>query len=210
MPNDYATAAEFREHVPDFGLDATYDTLVGKLLTRASRLIDLYTRRHPGAYKTDADEIRYFNGSKTILLDIDELAALPTSIAVAEGGIVDTDAGTGGEYTTWATTDYWMVDPNALKYGIPFNGVKINLMTGTKASWYNYFRGVKITGKFGYSVATPPIIQEATLVQVGRWFKRGQAGFSEVAGSTQFGELRYKELDPEVKAIVQALERLVI
>lgn len=207
--NDYATAAEVREHVIDMGLDTSYDVVLGKLITRASRLIDLYTRRNPGSYKVDTDEIRYYHGSCSSILDTDEIATLPTTIGVAEGGIVDTDAGTGGAYTTWAITDYWAIPTNALKEGIPYNGFMINYQ-GTKASWYQYFRGVKITGKFGYSLTTPPLIQEGTIIQVGRWIKRGQAGFSEVAGSTQFGELRYKELDPEVKVIVQALDRFVV
>lgn len=211
MPiNDYLTAEDFRNSVPDMGLDASYDAAITKLITNASRLIDIFTRRNPGAYKVTDDEIRYYHGSCTSILDTDEIAALPTSIAVAESGVVDTDAGTGGVYTLWASSEYWAIPTNALKEGIPFNGFKINSQGGTKATWYQYFRGVKITGKFGFSLTVPPVIFEATLIQTGRWFKRGQAGFSEVAGSTQFGDLRYKELDPDVKSILMAEERFVI
>lgn len=74
-------------------------------------------------------------------------------------------------------------------------------------------RGVRITGTWGYGVSVPTAIQEATLLQAARLYKRKDAPFG-VAGSVELGQLQtITGIDPDVKQLVapyrrQALEAI--
>src|SRR5687767_509226 len=149
---DYCTATEIKDHLTDNQLDNTYDTLLATLATRASRAIDKFTKRHNGAYSVSADSTRYFDGMDGVELLVDELAAAPTSVSVAETGDVDSSAGSGGTYTAWAASDYLLWPYNALQIGLPYEALIIDRMYGTKATWYPFRKGIKIVGKFGFSL----------------------------------------------------------
>jgi len=182
--------------MPDVSMGETYDALLDWLATRASRLIDGYFKRKPGAFAVDTDETRYFDGSGCGEQWIDELAAAPTSVSVAEKGDITS-------YTAWASTDYMLWPYNALLEGMPYLRLDLDRLYGTKTTWYSYPKGVKVVGKFGFSTAAPDELVQAATIQVIRWFKRGQQGFKDVGAIESLGSLAYvKELDADVKQIL--------
>lgn len=207
--NDYCTAAEVKAAMPDGSWSTTYDTLLALIVTRASRAIDRYTMRAPGAFYVSADVTQYFDGNGTTKLRIGELAAAPTSVAVAETGIVDGAAGTGGSYTTWSASDYLLWPYNAPNDNEPYRRLDINLLNGSQAVWYPFPKAVKIVGKFGYATTVPDDIKQAAIIQASRWFKRGQQAFQDTGAVQELGQLRYtQKLDPDVAALLGFLRRV--
>lgn len=202
--NDYATAAEIKAVISDASLGSGYDALLALLATRASRLIDRLTGRKPGAYEVDADVTLYFDGSGGREQWIEELAAAPTTVSVAEGGNLSA-------YTAWASTDYLLWPYNALDRGEPYLRLDVDGLNGTKAAWYRFPKAVKIVGKFGYSTSAPDDVKQAVIVQCVRWWKRGQQAFQDVGAIVDLGQLSFvKKLDPDVELLVEHLRRLAV
>jgi hypothetical protein len=202
---DYATLTQVKAHLSD-GItagDTQYDAILSALITRVSRSIDKFTKRAPDAYKVESDATRYFSGSGSGTIFIDELATDPTSVAVAESGDIT-------DYTTWASTDYILAPYNASQWGRPYTMLEIDLLYGTKATWYKYPKAVKIVGKFGYSETVPPEIEEATIIQTARLWKRGQQGFVDLSSMVELGQLQIRKLDPDVSEILLHFIRGVI
>lgn len=197
-PNDYATAAEINEVLSNLDLSGqtpqgiTYSALLAKLATRASRAIDKWTNRKPGAYNVTQDTTQYYNapGNNIYLtgqydnrkigvvnqdylrLWTEELAAAPTSIGVSQDGSLT-------NYVALATTDYIMGPFNAPDWLQPYEWVELDLLNGHYASWYGFKRGVRIVGPFGYSTAVPDDIKQATIILAARLFKRGQQAYQD-------------------------------
>lgn len=202
VPN-YVTAAEVRAQSPS--IPSSADTLLGTLATAASRLIDRYCKLPPGSFASDTDVVQYYDGSGCLEQWIDPLAALPTTVQVAETGQGDSAAGNDGVYVTWSRSDYFIWPKNALTDLVPIKRLDINLLFGTKVLWYAFPNSVKITGKFGYSTSTnmPPEIAQAALITTTRWYSRGQQGFRDTGGVVELGQLTYtKALDPDVQMIL--------
>jgi hypothetical protein len=202
--NDYCTNTEIKAVMPDQTWSTTYDTLFTTLATRASRAIDRFTERKPGAYKVDTDVTLYFDGSGTDVLEIEELAAAPTSVAVAETGDLTS-------LTTWASTDYLLHPYNALDRYEPYTRLMVDYFNGLKAAWYAYPKAVKVVGKFGYTTATPDDVKQATIIQAVRWFKRGQQSFKDTGAIVELGQLQYTQaLDPDVAQLLKHLRRVTL
>lgn len=205
MANSYITVDELKAAFPANKFGITYDAVFQDNIDTASREIDAYLKRPPGAFYVTADETRYYNGDGTLNLWVDELAAVPTTVAVAETGVADDASDSNGTYTTWSASDYFCWPYNALREGMPFQKLCINLRGGTKSQWYPFERGIKITGKFGFSVTVPDEIKKATTIQAVRYFKRLQQAFADVGVITELGQLSYvKKLDPDVENILMA------
>ena len=229
MANDYATATEALNMLTNLDLTGlmtngvSASTLFTALLTRASRAIDTYTSRKPGAYYVNADVIRYFTAPKSsggrpdyfdntssggygqgAILMIDELAAAPTEIAMSLDGRLT--------YTALSSSDYILSPYNAADDGEPYNAVELDTINGTYGAWYTFPKGIKITGKFGYSATVPDDIKQATIIQAGRWFKRGQMAYQDVVSLAQGGEdaAYVDRLDTDLCNIVKHYRRQAI
>lgn len=205
-PNDYATLAEVKDAFDAGGAEIglTLDPLLTALITRASRLLDRLTRRDPGTFKVTDAEVRYFTGSGKRQLWTGELAGVPSAVAVAESGEVDSAAGTGGTYTAWSATDYLPWPYNALQKGEPFLRLDIDVLNGNKAIWYAFPKAVKITALWGYSATPPDVVTQAVITQTVRWLKRAQQGMADVGAVVDLSQLRYvQKLDPDVAMTVE-------
>ena len=208
MPNDYATLAEVKAALPDTTWTLAYDAILTSAITRASREFDQLTDYWPGAFSASVDETRYFDGSDGTSIWIDALAAAPTTVAVAETGIVDTDAGSGGSYTTWAATDYRLWPRNATKIGQPYQRIEIDTLNGSKVVFYDYPRSVKITGKFGFAISVPDDVKQAIIAMAVRIFKRGQQAYQDTGAIVELGQLTYTQaLDPGVAETIKNYRR---
>jgi len=204
LAKDYIVAAEIRAALPDAEWGSTYDVLLSQLANAASRAIDRYTGRAPGAYYADVPSVRYIDGSGTPRLWIGELAAAPAQVWVAESG-------DGSSYVPWDDTEYICWPYDALERGEPYLRLDIDLLNGTKGIWYAYPRAVKISGQWGYSAYPPADVKQACLIQAIRWFKRSQQAYRDIGGIVDLGQLQYVQaLDPEVAQLLSHLRRQVI
>src|SRR5574341_150455 len=204
-PNDYTTLASVKALMPDTAWGTSYDTVLGTLITRASRIIDGLLGREPGSFAVGSDVTKYFDGSGCLEQWIGELAALPTSVSVAETGVVDDAAGSNGTYTLWANRDYRPWPYNNLAEGKPILRLDIDLLSGAKQIWYSFPKAVKVVGKFGFATTsnTPSEIVQAAEIQTVRWFKRAQQTFQDAGAIVELGQLRYvKKLDPDVENVL--------
>lgn len=207
--NDYSTLHGVKALLPQNTWGTSYDVLLTSLITRASRMIDSYYSREPGSFAVSEAAARYFDGSGDPKLWIGELAAAPSIVAVAETADIDDASGTGGTYTTWATSDYLLWPYNNLTMKRPVLRLDIDTMNGSKSVWYRFPKAVKITGYWGYATTTntPEIISHACEVQSVRWFRRAQQTYADTGAITDLNQLRYvKALDPEVKLILDGGE----
>lgn len=203
----YTTLAAVKALLPQNNFGTTLDPTLNAMIVDASRMIDAHLGREPGSFAVADLSTRYFDGNGKQQLFIGEMAALPTTVLVAETGLVDTANGTGGTYTAWALTDLIAEPYNALSKRRPINWLTVDVLQGTKSYWYPYRKAVKITSLFGYATTsnTPEEIQHATEVQAMRYFKRASQSYQDVGAITELGQLQYvKELDPEVKHILAA------
>lgn len=196
-PNDYITATDIKNGMPDTTWGASYDTFFGTLATAASRAVDLFLGVEPGAYKVTADEIRYFTGSGTTRQWIDPFVAAPTEVAMDLVG----DRAT---YTVVTSTDYSFWPTNAAQLGQPYRRLDMKILSSpTYYIWYPYTDGIKVTAKFGQTAAVPADITRACLTQATRWFKRAQQGYDDTGAIVALGQLRYlQKLDPDIEAIL--------
>ena len=201
---DYISVEEVMAEMPDTDWSGKYRDVLAGLVTRASRAIDRLTGREPGAYQVATATVRYFDGSGGVCLWVDEMAAVPTAVAVSEDGSVTT-------YTDWAATDYTVWPYNAAAKGLPYLRLDVDQLNGSHALFYRFPKSVKVTARWGYSTAVPGDVQQAALVQTVRWFKRAQQAFQDAGAIFDLGQLRYvKQVDPDVAAIVEHYRRVAI
>jgi hypothetical protein len=197
----YCTYAEVKAVMADaiWGTSTDHDAILTALATRASRFVDRYTKRSNGAFCVGSvGQVRYFDGNGSEDLWVGELAAMPSIIEVAEGGDLS-------DLTPWAVTDVLGYPENAVAEGIPINQLKVDIINGTKTCWPAYPKAVKLTCLPGFSAVTPDEIKQAAIIQVARWFKRGQQGFQDAGASAELGQLQFAGgLDREVKQILDS------
>lgn len=224
---DYSTSADIKAYLPDmnWGTSTTYDALLVSLITAASRCLDRYTNRLPGAYAVSTASTAYFDapgGAITVTyqdnrlgggyagdngrLWIGELAAAPTSVAVSTTGSVTS-------YTAMASTDYLCGPWNALNEGKPYQWLQLDLINGDHATWYGFPKGVQVVGKFGYAATVPEDIKDVVIKQVVRWFKLAQAGFQTqgTVGNVVLDKMFIpNQLDPDFRDKITYLRRLAL
>lgn len=216
MANAYITNTQIKALMPDSTWGTSFDALLTTLAERASRALDRHLKRKPGAFAVTSTAARYYGPERMhgVLLRVDELAAAPTSVALALTGDIDNVSGSGGTYTALATTDYFLDPENAADEGLPYTGIRLDNLNGAYSSWYSYPRGVKVVGKWGYSTSAniPLEVVEITGIQAVRWFQRGKQGFRDVGAIVELSQLSYaKELDPDVSVLLSSnLNRVTI
>lgn len=197
---DYVTAAEIKAAMPDVFSGSTHDALLATLATRASRLIDGLMGWGEDGFDAPATATdRYYAGSGLDYLYIDPCVEVPAvAVKVNE---------TASSYTAW-TADTDFIAAAGSQARPQFNAGYYTLLLvlpGVAKTFTESSRAktVKVTGKWGRTASPPEIIKQAVIVQVGRWFKRGQSAFQDTAGMPDLGTLQYtKDLDPDIKRIL--------
>lgn len=212
--NDYCTFAEVTL-VLNISITATSTEgqVITTLIPQASRAIDTYTNRFRGAYAVDAEQTRYYNGSGKDTQIIDEIAAVPSFVGIAEAGDVDDATGTNGDYTTVGTDEYFPFPYNALQQTEPYFRLDLNTISGTQLEFVKLPKVVKVIGLFGFTTTANlgDDVNRACVTQVIRMFKRGQQAFQDAIANKTLGKLIFiKELDSEVKLMVQHYRKLPI
>lgn len=197
----YTTIAEIKANLPDAIEGSSLDGLIGELIIQASRMIDAATNREPGAYMADTATVRTFYGSGSKSLFIGEIAEAPAAVVCREAG---------GSEITLSAADYLIWPPNTFAEARPARA--LILRENAPLSFWPIFPGAtQITAKFGYSVEPPALVKRAVTIQVIRWLRRAQQGFSDVGALSELGQLRYVSgLDPEVQLIAEKLRRISV
>lgn len=201
---DYYTVAELKLENPDGGFNSSpdYDVALGVFITSASRAIDREIGKWDNYfYPSTDDTTRYFDGTGTRELWIDDIVSL-TSISVSEeGGLSSSD------YTTWSSSDYILMPYNST----PKNLVLVDTLNGSKLYWEPHLKAVKVTGVFGYSSTPPQVIRQACSIQALRWFQRAKQNWQETGAKSDFGQVVVNvnqrdfigsKLDPDVAALL--------
>lgn len=204
MANDYTTSTDAFADITEGGYSSSDYPAMTSFVTAASRLIDMEFGRWAGFfYPSTAEETRYYNGSGCSEQDIDEFVSI-TSVSVSEqGGLASTD------YTLWGSSDYITEPYNATGNGKPITRLVVDVLNGSKSSFYSYRKSVQVVGVPGYSAAVHPLVAQACKVQSVRWFMRAKGGYQDVQGNDDMGKRYYKgttELDPDVKAMLWGLK----
>ena len=196
---DYATIAELKADVPDSPLfdpaDESYDVVLGKMITAASRLIDKYVGGFENCFYPSTDtETRYYDGNGEDALWIDPLLSL-TSLAVSESG-----GRAASDYTTWTlNTDFYTYPYHTT----PYEKLIVDNDAGSKGTFGTTRKGVKIVGVWGYSSTPPADVKQACKIQAMRWFMRAKQGYQDAGVNANLGEMIYaQELDPDVKMLL--------
>lgn len=202
---DYCTVAEVTALAPESGLAAStsYDAMLGVLITATSRLIDREVGRWENFFYPSSDAAtRYYDGSGTTELWVDEMTAAPTSVAVSESGGVESS-----DYTVWSSSDYLVLPYNST----PKYKLEVDTLNGSRLYFYNYRKSVKIVGVFGYSTIPPADVAMACKIQVHRWFMRAKQMFADNGAQQDLGQIIVNvnqkdfigsKLDPDVAAIL--------
>lgn len=202
---DYYTVAELKAENPESGFNSSsdYDVALGWFITSASRAIDREIGKWDDYfYPTTDGETRYFDGTGTRELWIDDIVSL-TSVSVSEsGGLASSD------YTAWSSSDYIILPHNQT----PKTILLVDNLNGSKIYWEPYIKAVKVVGVFGYSTTPPQVIKQACSIQALRWFQRAKQNWQDTGAKSDFGQVVVSvgnkdfygsKLDPDVAALLQ-------
>ena len=208
----YTTAAEVRGQINK--TDTGDDAILTKLISAAERTINRFCNRPDGFEADSSASSRTWAGSGRPYQYINETVEI-TLVEVKESPTSDT-------YTSWASGD-WIAasgDPKYPNYNdLPYTMLVVD-PTGDKSIFYSgryttrggfrptstISRGVptvRVTAKWGFSVAVPDDISEACIMQVARWYKRLEGAMADALASGELGQLLYRQsLDPDIKMIL--------
>jgi hypothetical protein len=199
LANAYTDLETVKARLGIVTTDTAKDTWLSSIITAVSRWIDGECKRFFYTYTGT----RYYTPKRSTYLDVDDFVSLTS---------VTTDIEGDGVYeTTWAATDYLVTPFNARDESPaqPYNGLQ--------RAWYGAFvfpitvpRSVAITASWGYDSIVPIVIQEATILQTARIFRRSDAPFG-VTGSADMGQsIILPRLDPDVRMMLAPYKRWVV
>lgn len=177
--------------------------------TNMSRAIEAVSRVLDEKFDTNfygASETRYYTAELSDLLFLpDDLISITT---------LKTDDDYDQTYeTTWATTDYWLEPRNArvkvnAKDMKPYRQIRINT-NGDNAFPVDLHHAIEIDGTWGYTTATPLIIEQATLMIAHRTWLRKDTIFG-LAGVPDLGveilQARIQQ-DSDIQNLLTGIDR---
>jgi hypothetical protein len=198
--NAYATLVDARRQAGiTASTDEVDDARLEAIVRAVSRNIDDWTGRR--FYTSTADEVRYFTACSDERVDVGDILSVTNLHTDYNGDRVFE--------STWSSTDYELEPVNSSLEGLPYSAIYAAPLAS-----YSFpprlRRGVKVTGRWGYSTAAPDVVREACLIQVSRIFRRRDSPFG-IAGSLDMGTIKLAaQLDPDVKAMLGPLRRITV
>lgn len=213
----YATNTELKARLNKTGSED--DTTITALLEASTVAIDRFCHRPDGFLSDTLASARIYSGSGQPVQAIDECTEI-TLVAVK-------DSPTDTAYTSWVAAD-WIAfggDPNNPDFqptskGMPYTGIMCSaagdystFTSGRYVSLKGFAHTertrrsvptVQVTAKWGYSATVPAQIREACIMQAARWYKRGQAAYSDTLAMPDTGQLMFRKvLDPDIQHILE-------
>lgn len=178
--------------------DPIDDAVMESVIEAVSRAIDNLTIRK---FLTNSiDEVRYFKADDPYHVWTGDLVSITT---------LETDSNGDGIFDwTWTTSDFLLWPYNAALDGKPYSRIDVASTGSASGGFPISERGVRITGKFGWS-AVPGPIKEACLLQAARLFRRKDATFG-VMSNNSFGTYlkAIPEMDPDVMLLIRPYRRM--
>ena len=196
ITHGYCTLAELRERIPIPDGETGYDAILAGIIEAASRWIELpgQTGRH--FYTSDEDEVRYYSAEYTDVLFLNDDVSSITTLKTDNDG----DGIWGSLWTE--DVDFYLT---------PFNETPKRAVWAAPGGAYRFprrWKGVQITGRFGWPEVPAPI-REACLLQSARLFHRKDAVFG-VSAPGQFGQMIVKlPADPDVASLLEGYRRML-
>lgn len=190
----YGSLATLRKDVNRGASDQTADAQLARVLTAASRSVELWCDQRPidGFRLADTATAKLFWFDRWTDWDCYRSAyRLPVREFGSLGGLV---VETSDDGTTWtATTGYETFPENALDESKPV----------THLLFAEFGTRVRVTAKWGWP-AVPPSVTEATVRQASRLYRRKDSP-EGAAGSSEWGIVRVPNLDPDVRQLLSHL-----
>lgn len=191
----YTTLGLVKESLISGGeVKATRDSLLQQKIASASRSIDAHTGGRQ-FWLDDTASARVYNArGRTVatwegeLLLVDDIGSL-TGLTVEAGS--DTSGWT--DITSQVDTN----PPEALAKRAP-----VTSLLHRSGRWLSGPR-IRVTARWGWP-EVPQVVQEATLIQALRLYKRKDSP-EGVLGSSEWGQIRVSRLDPDVAKLVEHL-----
>jgi hypothetical protein len=172
------------------GTDTSDDAVIEALVEAASRYMDRETGRRFYPDSSDADY--YYTAKDDQCVDLPDFASITT---------VSVDYSGQRSYTALAATDFDTLPDNATAEGRPINGLAL---TPTSTAYFPDFRkGVKITGKRGYS-AVPADVKDATLAICQSLYgsRSGQTSAGKVTVTAAGVVIRPEDVPPFAQSVI--------
>jgi hypothetical protein len=189
MAADYCTAQDVKDYLQMTG--AAYDTLLVKMVTAASRLIDDYCQ-HPLSF--DQETV-----TETVRAQVDKDGGL--RVAVGKPVVIS------------VSSFGWTYSPSISPVVIPtsqlwIEGYMVLAPDAGLGAYRNKPIRVAMTYIGGYSPMLGDIVHAARVLAA-RFFKQKDAGWSDVVGVEQFGTLVYNKVMPrEVREMLDHCKRV--
>lgn len=210
IAHGYCTVAEANTRLE---LRGTRDNpVIGTLIAACSRLIDDYCRRRFYAstqtrlYSAPSAAYPFYNQMGMITYSatrpprilVDDLLTV-TSIATDEDGDRVYEL-------SWAATDYDLYPANNPADGLPYWEIR-TAINGTHRFPFTPL-GIQITGSWGFSATTPPLVKEACLAQVGMFMRAPDVSLHESNPGIALQQIAGVGLHPWVRRMLDPLVRV--
>lgn len=195
-------------------INTDHDAMLEMIIQGVSRAIDRLCKRPTNAFVGTAAAVRvydvegepapYFGGWDLARSDAPSRQPAPAPPKIgwwaAVTAVKTDDDGDGVYETTWATTDYELLPPNAAAEGRPYTHIR-ERRGGTKTLLAGA-NMLQITGTFGEvaSATDPPdIIREATILMAHRLYERRKSALGRTAAPQEMGgSIAITRIDPDV------------
>ena len=214
---NYCTAAELKAEI-QLASSSDDTHLEDVIIPGVSNLIDRYCNRPDGFIADASASARTYSGSGDTIQWIDECV---------EVSLVEVkDSPSDATYTSWASAD-WIAcagNPEYPDYNrTPYRFIIVSSVgdyevftSGQYTGLKGFRRGrlkrrgvptVRITAKWGYSVAAPPIIKQACIAQAARYYKRGKSAWADTTANSTLGAMNFRTnvgsgLDPDIRVML--------
>lgn len=196
MASNYITDAELKATLSIS--DTFADADISAACSAASRAIDKITHRrfYPDS---DALQVRYYSPANPKRLEIDDLVTFTS---------LDGDsAGDGTFGDSWTQeTDFDLHPLNAAADSEPWTEIIVRPL-GTYLMPIGYPRSIKLTGKFGWSVAPDAVVQATTIIAAKLFQRAREAPFGIVGIGAESAAVRIGRYDPDVSLLLGPLTR---
>lgn len=198
ITNGYATLDEYKNYIAVRGLsgavgdDVSDDSVIEDLIEAVSRFID----RQSGErfYVDSSDTVYYYTAQEGYEMRLPSFASI-TTVAV--------DYNNTRTYTNLTASDWEALPDNYLAEGKSINGLAI--LPTSSAYFPTWRRGIKVTGKRGWS-AVPPDIKDACLSAVQNIYsnRSGQVSSGRINVTASGIVVRPEDVPPMAMATIKS------
>lgn len=198
---DYCTVAQLRAELGDDGA-VLPETLLQKAVTAASRAVDGWCGRPPGAFGLSELTPRLYRPCDPVTVAVDDIGS-------REGLTVATDDDGDGVFETiWDATEYVLEPLNADTRGTAYSWQTITAVGARRWPCGSLRPALRVTARWGWS-AVPDDVTAATILRAVALFKRKEAPYG-VAEFGEFGPVRISRQDTDVISLLTPYRRWVV